>query len=152
MTSQKKHSEEQIAQREQELINALSHIQKVASTSRTSTRRLRWIEQRAQYAIEGKPYIQDEFDMPKTSESVDSLKIDIKLLKKKIEELFIETENDNGYDYIKNEIINSISYLTISCPECESIIYDDDQYVCCTCEGGSKIRVLSWIKDQLKTI
>ena len=43
---------------------ALDHIAKTAAGSRTSTRRLRWIEQRARWALEGKQYDREAFDMP----------------------------------------------------------------------------------------
>lgn len=49
------------------LTNALDHIMRVSAASRTSTRRLRWIEQRAQWALEGKPYDNKAFDLPKTN-------------------------------------------------------------------------------------
>ncbi|WP_213956293.1 hypothetical protein [Variovorax sp. dw_954] len=48
----------------QQLRNALDHIAKTARNSRTSTRRLRWIEQRALFALEGKPYDNTAFDLP----------------------------------------------------------------------------------------
>lgn len=47
------------------LREALSHIIRTCQGSRTRTRRLRWIEQRAQFALEGKPYSDDAFDLPK---------------------------------------------------------------------------------------
>lgn len=50
------------------LIGALSHIAKTAAQSRTSTRRLRWIEQRAQWALAGKVYDNSAFDLPKNNE------------------------------------------------------------------------------------
>ena len=38
------------------LLGALDHIAKTAALSRTSTRRLRWIEARARGALDGRPY------------------------------------------------------------------------------------------------
>jgi len=52
------------------------------------------------------------------------------------------------WDYVHDEIIERISKLTISCPECENIILDDEQYQCTTCGGGSSINVLFWINNQ----
>lgn len=49
------------------LTDALDHIAKVSAASRTSTRRLRWIEQRARWAIAGKPYDNKAFDLPRTN-------------------------------------------------------------------------------------
>jgi hypothetical protein len=49
---------------------------------------------------------------------------------------------------VNDEVINRISSvnLEIDCPECESIILDDEQYQCTTCGGGAKINVISWLK------
>lgn len=47
------------------LANALDHIQKTAAKSRTSTRRLRWIEQRALFALRGDEYWVIDLDLPK---------------------------------------------------------------------------------------
>lgn len=71
---------------------ALMHIAKVASKSRTLTRRLRWIEKRANYAIDNKPYHQEEFDMPKYAESNESLKAQIRKLKEQLSDLSDEYE------------------------------------------------------------
>lgn len=57
-------------------------------------------------------------------------------------------ERIEGYD-LRNEIIDRISSLTIDCPECEIIIYDDEQYQCGTCNGGSRIYVLDWIIEEI---
>lgn len=46
---------------------ALDHIRKTATQSRTQSRRLRWIEQRAIWALEGRPYDNSQFDLPKDS-------------------------------------------------------------------------------------
>ena len=47
------------------LANALDHIRKTAAKSRTSTRRLRWIEQRALFALRGDEYRDIDVDLPK---------------------------------------------------------------------------------------
>lgn len=49
------------------LAQALDHIAKSAAKSRTSTRRLRWIEQRAIFALEGREYRDIDLDLPKDS-------------------------------------------------------------------------------------
>ncbi len=49
------------------LAQALDHIAKSAARSRTSTRRLRWIEQRAIFALEGREYRDIDLDLPKDS-------------------------------------------------------------------------------------
>lgn len=61
-------------------------------------------------------------------------------------------EKKDKYSYVHNEIIERIKSITIDCPECETIIHDDEQYQCGTCEGSSKIYVLNWIKNQGKSI
>lgn len=43
---------------------ALRHILTIAQRSRTRTKRLAFIEKRAKYALEGKPYIREDFDIP----------------------------------------------------------------------------------------
>lgn len=50
--------------REDFLRDALDHIAKVASNSRTRTKRLAFIEKRAVDAIEGVPYARDSFVLP----------------------------------------------------------------------------------------
>lgn len=47
--------------------DALRHIIKTVGQSRTSTRRLRWIGQRAQWALDGTPYDNSAFDLPKNA-------------------------------------------------------------------------------------
>ena len=47
------------------LLGALDHIAKTAALSRTSTRRLRWIEARARGALDGRPYSDMDIDLPK---------------------------------------------------------------------------------------
>ena len=52
-------------EREQFLEDALDHIVKTARNSRTSSKRLRFIEKRAEDAILGIPYNREEFELPK---------------------------------------------------------------------------------------
>lgn len=67
--------------------DALEHIEVTCQRSRTSTRRLRWIEQRARYALDGKPYSDDAFDLPKdATSSAEKLKIRVAELEKQLEE------------------------------------------------------------------
>ena len=66
--------------------------------------------------------------------------------------IFDKTKNDDGWGYVRNEIIDMISDLTVECPECESIIHSDEQYQCGTCGGGGRIFVLSWIKAELEHV
>jgi len=53
---------------EEQLKEALSHIIKVASGSRTRTNRLAWIEQRAEEALAGIPYDRDNFTPTKLNQ------------------------------------------------------------------------------------
>lgn len=62
----------------------------------------------------------------------------------------LEKKDNDGWNYVHNEIIDRISSLEISCPECENIIHSDEQYQCVTCGGGSSINVLSWVKANIK--
>lgn len=66
--------------------------------------------------------------------------------------IFEKSKNDDGWDYVRNEIIDRISNLTVDCPECENIIHSDEQYQCGTCSGGGRIFVLSWIESELEHI
>lgn len=50
-----------------ELASALDHIAKTAAKSRSQTRRLRWIEMRATYALEGREYRDTDVDLPKSA-------------------------------------------------------------------------------------
>lgn len=52
------------------LRDALDHISRVASKSRTKTRRLRWIEQRALNALDGIPHTDGSIDLPKSYDNV----------------------------------------------------------------------------------
>jgi hypothetical protein len=47
------------------LVDALDHIKKAADASRTNTRRLRWIGERAVIAMRGEVYTNEAFDLPK---------------------------------------------------------------------------------------
>lgn len=47
------------------LASALDHIAKTAAKSRSQTRRIRWIELRATYALEGREYRDIDVDLPK---------------------------------------------------------------------------------------
>ena len=47
------------------LQDALDHIMRTARASSTQTRRLRWIASRAEAALQGRPYIAAEHDLPK---------------------------------------------------------------------------------------
>jgi hypothetical protein len=47
------------------MAQALDHIAKTAAKSRTQTRRLRWIEQRATFALEGREYRDIDVELPK---------------------------------------------------------------------------------------
>lgn len=65
--------------------------------------------------------------------------------------MFLEpTKDDDGWNYVRNNIIDRVSELTVTCPECENILLDDDQYQCTTCGGQCKINVLNWVKDEFK--
>lgn len=48
------------------LRGALDHIARTASKSRSMTRRIRWIEQRALFALRGEVYRDDKIDLPKS--------------------------------------------------------------------------------------
>jgi hypothetical protein len=61
MTTEK---EEVTPQNVELMRSALDHIARTARRSRTSTRRLRWIENRAEGALAGEPYAQENFDAP----------------------------------------------------------------------------------------
>lgn len=74
--------------REQQLEDALAHIAKVARNSRTKTKRLAFIEQRAVEALKGIEYNRDDFDLPKmVDKSPSEYQLEIKQLKKKIKSL-----------------------------------------------------------------
>lgn len=47
--------------------DALDHIAKTCTQSRTQTLRLRWIRDRANLAVQGKPYIEAEHDLPRSA-------------------------------------------------------------------------------------
>ncbi|ASC68617.1 hypothetical protein B9P52_31985 [Achromobacter denitrificans] len=51
--------------------DALDHIRRTARSSSTQTRRLRWIASRAEAALQGRPYVAAEHELPKmVSEAV----------------------------------------------------------------------------------
>lgn len=53
------------------LQDALDHIMRTARASSSQTRRLRWIASRAEAALQGRPYIASEHELPKmVSEAV----------------------------------------------------------------------------------
>lgn len=60
--------------------DALDHITKTAANSRTSTRRIRWIELRAHMAINGEVYSDASFSLPKDGgeNTVKRLKLKLK--------------------------------------------------------------------------
>lgn len=47
------------------MLDALGHIILTAKNSSTSTRRMRWIQRRAEMAIDNQPYSEASFDLPK---------------------------------------------------------------------------------------
>jgi hypothetical protein len=57
-------------------LDALDHIVRVCKASRTQTRRIRWIERRAEGAIRGEESDGSEFDLPKkpSEETFEKLK------------------------------------------------------------------------------
>lgn len=74
------------------LSGALEHIAKTCYRSRTSTRRLRWIEQRASWAVEGKPYDRDAFDLPKDAgDTPQKLSLEVCRLKAELAEVRAQT-------------------------------------------------------------
>lgn len=67
-----------------------------------------------------------------------------------IGDILTKRNDEDGWHYTHNEIIERISELYINCPECESIIHSDSQYQCGTCGGGAKINVLRYITEDAK--
>ena len=49
------------------LAQALDHIARTAARSRSQTRRIRWIERRAQDALAGKEFFESAIDLPKSA-------------------------------------------------------------------------------------
>lgn len=47
--------------------DALDHIAKTCTQSRTQTLRLRWIMTRANLALQGRPYVESEHDLPRSA-------------------------------------------------------------------------------------
>ncbi|WP_236225340.1 hypothetical protein [Pseudomonas pseudonitroreducens] len=71
-----------------ELEASLIHIIKTCGQSRTETRRLRWIAQRAQWALDGKEYEDSAFDLPKDATgSNEKLAREVKELRARLAEL-----------------------------------------------------------------
>jgi hypothetical protein len=65
--------------REIELVrDALDHIARTCTQSRTQTRRLRWINYRANTALEGKPYDEKLIDLPKNGDQ-QAIKAELKI-------------------------------------------------------------------------
>ena len=65
--------------REIELVrDALDHIARTCTQSRTHTRRLRWINYRANTALEGKPYDEKLLDLPKNGDQ-QAIKAELKI-------------------------------------------------------------------------
>lgn len=57
------------------LRQALDHISRAAANSASSTRRIRWIQRRADMALRGEAYTDSAFDLPKVNpEAQDRLK------------------------------------------------------------------------------
>jgi hypothetical protein len=71
------------------LVDALDHISRTARGSRTNTRRLRWIEKRAEMAVNGEVYYADSFDLPKIASelTVESLSLENKRLREALQEI-----------------------------------------------------------------
>ena len=61
------------------LASALDHIAKTAARSRTSTRRLRWIELRALGALRGEDYRDIDVDLPYSPGSATQFKLSLRL-------------------------------------------------------------------------
>ena len=70
------------------LRDALDHIARTCRASRTSTRRTRWVECRAEWALEGKTYTDNAFDIPVDVEEKNrTLRIKKNLLKAVVRDL-----------------------------------------------------------------
>ncbi|MBB76653.1 MAG: hypothetical protein CMJ75_19270 [Planctomycetaceae bacterium] len=70
------------------LEDALAHIERTAKHSRTGTRRLEWIAQRVQWALQGRPYDREAFTLPSAApESYSKLRLSHKLLRKAFDQL-----------------------------------------------------------------
>ncbi len=67
--------------------------------------------------------------------------------------LFEKTDGMTFRGHTRNEIVDRISDLMVDCPECETIIHDDDeQYHCMTCEGARRINVLDWMASEVMAL
>lgn len=65
--------------------DALGHIRRICENSRTSSRRLRWVIQRAEWALAGKEYDREQFSLPETGRSYQSIKQELNLVKARYE-------------------------------------------------------------------
>lgn len=78
------------------LRDALDHIARTCRASRTSTRRIRWIERRAEWALEGKAYTDNAFDIPVDVEEKNrTLRIKKNLLKAVVRDLLDVAEGSH---------------------------------------------------------
>lgn len=77
----------------EEVIDALDHIARVCRGSRTSSRRIRWIEQRAQCAIDGSRDWR-ELDLPKMDPRVSRLEDLIRTIRPHVAHYRFSIEND----------------------------------------------------------
>lgn len=86
--------------------DALDHIRRTASRSITQSRRNRWIHKRAEVALEGRPYNDLEFEMPKNFDTefkkmvrrIMRLKAREKVLQEEIAKVIYEQWSDKrGY-------------------------------------------------------
>lgn len=59
--------QEEIERDQCPLRDALSQIARTCSQSREQSRRIRWIKQRADWALKGKKYEADAFDLPRSA-------------------------------------------------------------------------------------
>ena len=74
---------------------ALDHIAKTAEASRTSTRRLRWIQKRAELALAGVPYDIRALELPKDNpDATEKLKRKLGHAKRLLAAHGIEWEED----------------------------------------------------------
>ena len=97
------------AQIEQFLAQALDHIAKSAARSRTSTRRLRWIEQRAIFALEGREYRDIDLELPRSpsDESIERMRL---------ERAKLRAENAQLLEALR-DMLNLASLLAANCPD-----------------------------------
>lgn len=60
-------------------------------------------------------------------------------------------KKNTEWSYVHDAIIDRVNELYVTCPECENIIHDDEQYQCGTCNGVGSVNVSQWIKDNYTT-